>query len=169
MNKITKSALFLLCLNLFGLTCSQEIEGNSDSATAYAEFLRFCGTFKPIHGNYKIIHARIPWGKWVKGPNDMTEIGSPVNQTINEGEQFRFCTAGQSFTPDGIAANVVIVETTPNVNLPVQKTWIMWSVPFVSSFRQKITYSIEFYNITTYNLPIKNCKHNYLYELKRWR
>lgn len=169
MHKLNKSVLFLLCLNLFGLTFSKEIERISDSSTPYAEFLRFCGTFKPIHGNYKIIDAGIPWGKWVKGPNDMTEINSPVNQTINEGEEFRFCTAGQPFTPDGTAADVVIVETTPNVNLPVQKTRISWNVPFLFSFRQKITYSIEFYNVTTYNLFIKNCKHNYVYELKKWR
>lgn len=169
MHKIAKSTLFLLCLNIFGLTCSQEMKGISDSATAYAEFLRFCGTFKPIHGHFKIIDAGIPWGKWVKGPDDMTEIGSPINQTINEGETFRFCTAGQAFYPGGTAADVVIVETTSNVDLPVQKTWITWSVAFVSSFWQKVKYSIEFYNITTHHLPIKNCEHNYVYELKRWR
>lgn len=169
MRDITKSALFLLCLNILKLICSQEVEGIPDSATPYAEFLRFCGTFKPVHGNHKIIHTVIQWGKWVKGPDDMTEIGSPVNETINDGEEFRFCTAGRSFEPGGTNGDVIIVETTPNVNLPVQNTSIRWNVPFTSSFSQKITYSIEFYNITTYHMPIKNCQYNYVYELRRWR
>lgn len=176
MHKTTKkSTLFLhfvvafLYLNIFGLTNSEGIEStDNDSATPYFEKLRYCGTLKPLRGNYIITEAMVSWGKWIKGPDNLNEIGSPVNQTIAEGTEYQFCTAGRPFIPIGPNGHIVIVEKTPNAIASNQSIKIVWNFPIVGSFEQIASYSIEFYNISTYKLPVMDC-HSYLYAFQKWK
>lgn len=174
MHAITKLTLFLnlvsafLYLNIIELTRSEEIERTPDAASLYAEYLRYCATLKPLRGNYIITEAKASWGKWIKGPDDVTEIGSPINQTVAEATEYQFCTAGRSFTPSGTTGYVVVVEKTPNATASNQSLKILWNVPFVGSFEQSVSYSIKFYNISTYRLPVINC-HSYLYAFQKWK
>lgn len=156
MHKITKTTwsttyvVAFLCLNLFGLTHLDEIKWTPNAASLYAEYLRYCGMLRAYRGNYTITEANVSWGKWIKGPDDVTEIGPPINQTIIEGYELQFCTAGRSNTPSGTTGYIVVKEIhTPS---PIR---IYWDVPFIGSFAHNITFDSNIYYVTTYNLPGK--------------
>lgn len=165
MHKMTKTpwsvtlAVAFLCLNLFGLIRSAEIEESPDSASLYAEYLRYCGTLRAYRGNYTITEADVSWGKWIKGPDDVTENDSPVNQKISEGFEFQFCTAGRSNTPSGTTGYIVVME-----NSAFSPIRIYWDVPFVGSFEHNINFDSNIYYVTTYNVPSKE-HHFYNHDL----
>lgn len=154
MHKIAKSTLFLplivahLCLNIFGLSCSEETKKTLDSVTPYVEYLRYCGTIRAYRGNYTITEANASWGKWIKGPDNVDEINAPVNQKITQGSEFQFCTAGRSNTPSGTTAYIVVMD-----NYVLSPIRIYWDVPFIGSFQQNVTFDSNVYYVTTYNLP----------------
>lgn len=154
MHKITKLtwsvtlAVAFLCLNLFGLTRSDENKETSESASLYAEYLRYCGTLRAYRGNYTITEASVSWGKWIKGPGNVTEIASPVNQKISEGYELQFCTAGRSNTPSGTTGYIVVKE-----NYALSPIRIYWDVPFIGSFAQNITFDSNVYYVTTLQVP----------------
>lgn len=152
-------AVAFLCSNIFGLTRSDEIKETPDSASLYAEYLRYCGTLRAYRGNYTITEANVSWGKWIKGPDDVTDISSPVNQKISEGFEFQFCTAGRSNTPSGTTGYIVIKE-----NIAVSPIRIDWDVPFVGSFEHNIKFDNNIYYVTTFNVPSRDY-HFYIHDL----
>lgn len=154
MRKTTKSmwsvalAVAFFCLNLFKLTRSDEIKETPESPSIYVEYLRFCGTLRAYRGNYIITEANVSWGKWIKGPNDVTEIDSPINQKIIKGYELQFCTAGRSNTPSGTTGYIIVKE-----NDALSPIRIYWDVPFIGSFEHNITFDSNIYYVTTYNVP----------------